>query len=320
MKKQKIKTQYQILLENAEKGDAKAQFEIGEAYIFGMEGIEINFVTAFSWFKKSADQKYPSAMFRMGTCYQDGVGIDKDEVEACYWYSEAAKYGDADSMYMLVLFYLSDDMGGFYEEYEDEALHWLRLARNQGHKEATKWINEIEKVEKEKARKLKNIRKSYKTKTSSGESIEIKQPKDYSRNRTHSPFLYKLEFTINRVPHCNIELISSISKSIEDKKITYTEHKAIFSKTALRVPINLAEAVKSHVSNIPIFLQSIERKKGKKNEYIFKNKKDQCRQIKKEINLAMKELLDTDVDFLLQPDRNKQEYKINSEVFEVTLS
>lgn len=160
------------VIDNDSIQDAKTQFELGEAYIFGKDGIEINFVTAFSWFKKSAEQKYPPALYRMGTCYQDGVGVDKDDVEACHWYREAAKYGHAESMYMLVLNYLTDEMGYFYDDYEEEALKWLRLARNQGHKEATKWINQIEKEDKERT-KNKRIYKSPKKNKDADENKDI---------------------------------------------------------------------------------------------------------------------------------------------------
>ncbi|MEY2852095.1 MAG: Sel1 repeat, partial [Verrucomicrobiota bacterium] len=48
-------------------------------------------------FQKAADQEYPAALYRMGNCYLQGTGVDRDIVQAMRYYRRAAdlKYDPA---------------------------------------------------------------------------------------------------------------------------------------------------------------------------------------------------------------------------------
>jgi TPR repeat protein len=52
---------------------------------------------AIRWFQKAADQEYPAALYRMGNCYLQGAGVDRDIVQAMRYYRRAAdlKYDPA---------------------------------------------------------------------------------------------------------------------------------------------------------------------------------------------------------------------------------
>ena len=73
----------------AEKGDAKAQSNLGVCYMKG-EGVEKDFKEAAKWFRKAADQDFALAQSNLATCYETGQGVDKDFVEAYAWYNLAS--------------------------------------------------------------------------------------------------------------------------------------------------------------------------------------------------------------------------------------
>ena len=48
---------------------------------------------AFALFKAAADQGYPDAMHWLYQCYQNGIGIERDESLAMMWLHKAADHG-----------------------------------------------------------------------------------------------------------------------------------------------------------------------------------------------------------------------------------
>src|SRR5205814_8276481 len=45
---------------------------------------------AFEWYSKSAKRGSANVQNQMGSCYQSGIGIEKDEKKAFEWYLKAA--------------------------------------------------------------------------------------------------------------------------------------------------------------------------------------------------------------------------------------
>ncbi len=37
------------------------------------------------WYRRAADDGFAPAQFRLGECYRDGTGVEKDPVEALAW-------------------------------------------------------------------------------------------------------------------------------------------------------------------------------------------------------------------------------------------
>jgi hypothetical protein len=46
-----------------------------------------------AWFKKQAKAGFPGAQYRLGICYSEGLGVQKDEVQAVFWIQKAAEQG-----------------------------------------------------------------------------------------------------------------------------------------------------------------------------------------------------------------------------------
>ena len=84
------------------------------------------------WYKLSA-KKYNWAQFNLGTMYDNGEGVDKDEFQAFNWYQLAAKRGHSKSQYQLGLKYKLGS--GVTKSYIYSYL-WLDIASKKGNKKA----------------------------------------------------------------------------------------------------------------------------------------------------------------------------------------
>src|SRR5260370_41649487 len=59
----------------ADKGDAKAQYELGAAFLFGTLGVAKDEVEALKWFRKAAEQNDAGAQSMLGVSYAYGQGV-----------------------------------------------------------------------------------------------------------------------------------------------------------------------------------------------------------------------------------------------------
>ena len=86
----------------AEKGDARAQFDIGFMHAYGW-GVQRNPAGAISWYRKAANQGLQIAQHFLGLAYANGEGVRPDDVEAARWFARAAAQGFAQAQFMLGL-------------------------------------------------------------------------------------------------------------------------------------------------------------------------------------------------------------------------
>lgn len=78
------------LRQKAESGDAKAQFDLAQAYWEGL-GVPKDSAQGLEWLQKSANQGYAGAEVTLGIFYQNGVQVPKDPHQAAAWFRKAAK-------------------------------------------------------------------------------------------------------------------------------------------------------------------------------------------------------------------------------------
>ena len=82
-------SEFNALLEAAERGDADAQFEVAECY-HGENELD----TAFQWYEKAAGQGHPGAQCGLGVYYAttfEDFGVPKNDEMAIYWFEQAKK-------------------------------------------------------------------------------------------------------------------------------------------------------------------------------------------------------------------------------------
>jgi len=114
------------------KGDAEAQYELGQLFYSG-SGVDLDYFNAREWWIESALQGNLDAQQKLGYLYSEGLGVDQDYDKAKDWYLRAAKRGHAEAQTLL---------GSLYHEGNripadlNEAFKWYKLAAEQGHAHA----------------------------------------------------------------------------------------------------------------------------------------------------------------------------------------
>lgn len=74
---------------SADQGDPEALYWIGRCYELGM-GVDQSEEQAFDAYKKAADQGFGLAFEKVAQCYFKGQGVKQDDMQAATWYSKAA--------------------------------------------------------------------------------------------------------------------------------------------------------------------------------------------------------------------------------------
>ena len=80
------------LMKRAERGEAEAQFNLGQMYRKG-EGVPMDAAKAVEWFQKAAEQGNADAQSNLGSMYDEGEGVSKDAAKAVEWWQKAAAQG-----------------------------------------------------------------------------------------------------------------------------------------------------------------------------------------------------------------------------------
>ncbi|RHZ71344.1 hypothetical protein Glove_259g15 [Diversispora epigaea] len=157
-----VKKAFELYLKSAEKGCFVGQCFVGYCHRDGI-GTSVDYSESFRWFMKSAlsgnimainnigssyfngkgvaaEKECLISQYNLGLCYENGNGIDKDEVKAFEWFNKSAENEDIFGQYKIGKF--------FYEGYGTEkdtvkAIYWLNKAKENGNTNANKLLEEI---------------------------------------------------------------------------------------------------------------------------------------------------------------------------------
>lgn len=114
--------------------DPAGQIKMGETYSVGTWKILQNDETAAEWYQKAALQGDPEGEYRLGLCYERGLGVPKNEALAVKWFSKAAQGGNANAQYELGDCYrLAKGVGTDIPK----AYFWCNLAAASGNEDAS---------------------------------------------------------------------------------------------------------------------------------------------------------------------------------------
>ena len=75
----------------AEQGDTDAQNNLGTCYENGT-GVEKDEQKAVEWYQKAAEQGNATAQYNLGYCCQNGIGVEKDAGKTAELYHQAAEH------------------------------------------------------------------------------------------------------------------------------------------------------------------------------------------------------------------------------------
>jgi TPR repeat protein len=82
----------------AEKGDAQAQFELGQSLLQNMDGNPDGTAMGVVWLRKSASNGNSSAMVALGRLSKSGVGVLQSYAQSLEWIEAAAHKGNPEGM------------------------------------------------------------------------------------------------------------------------------------------------------------------------------------------------------------------------------
>lgn len=112
----------------AEAGVAEAQNNLGMSYLTG-SGVARDPERAIFWLRKAAEQGEPKAQFNLGTLHDNDRGDAQEDQQAAYWYRKAADLDHAESQYNLGVMY---SKGRGVPKDDEQAVRWYRKAAEQG--------------------------------------------------------------------------------------------------------------------------------------------------------------------------------------------
>jgi TPR repeat protein len=113
---------------SAEKGDASAQYRLGQRYDEGV-GVPQDYRQAKEWFEKAANQGHVGAQVNLGTLYLLGEGAPQSAQMAVFWFSQAAEQGDVLAFAKLGWMYAQGR--GVLQDFT-QAHMWYNLSAAQG--------------------------------------------------------------------------------------------------------------------------------------------------------------------------------------------
>ena len=82
-------TAFRLMNPLAEKGDAKAQHNLGVMYDYG-RGVAQDYTKALKWYRRAAEQGMAESQVNLGMMYYHGQGVSRDYVLAHMWLNLAA--------------------------------------------------------------------------------------------------------------------------------------------------------------------------------------------------------------------------------------
>jgi len=130
---------YKQSLPKAEAGDAEAQYDVGTMYEKG-NGVAKDNAKAFEWFLKAAKQDHDKGAYKVGFSYLRGKGVSKNYDKAFKWLNTAAEYNNVRAYYFLGTMY---EKGKGVSVNLDKALRWYTRASKGGYAVAEERVIEV---------------------------------------------------------------------------------------------------------------------------------------------------------------------------------
>ncbi len=125
---EKFKKAFELYQKAADMGSMNAVARVGWCYLNG-NGVDKDLEKAYDYCLKAAEQENTIGQNCLGTIYVNGEGVKKNVVKAAEWFHKAAQQGYALAQYNLGFLYENGD--GVPQNYA-QALEWYRKAAEQG--------------------------------------------------------------------------------------------------------------------------------------------------------------------------------------------
>ena len=107
-KNEKIEDFMTRIYHMAEQGDTNALMTLGYMYLYGVNGVEVNYKKAYEYYKLAAENGDSVAINNLGSLYYSGTGVRRDVFQAAQLFAQASDLGNMDSTLNLAVIYLSE--------------------------------------------------------------------------------------------------------------------------------------------------------------------------------------------------------------------
>jgi TPR repeat protein len=114
------------LRKSAEAGFAVAECALAVRHYDHSGYVPFNYSETVKWFRKAAFQENAGAQCGLAECYEYGMGVPRDPIQAVFWFQAAADRGDETAQLNIGNFY-RDGSHGFPRDLV-QAYKWLKLA------------------------------------------------------------------------------------------------------------------------------------------------------------------------------------------------
>ncbi len=81
----------------ANEGDVNSQLLLGYSYLYGENGVEVNYDKSFEYYAKAAMQNDNVGLNNLGSLYYSGIGVRRSPTKAAILFEKAANLGNAEA-------------------------------------------------------------------------------------------------------------------------------------------------------------------------------------------------------------------------------
>lgn len=100
-------TPLERLIRTAKEGDLNSQMSLGYMYLYGEDGVEVDYKKAFEYYKQAAAQNDNVAINNLGSLYFSGIGTSRNPELAAKMFAKASDLGNVEASVNLAFLYLS---------------------------------------------------------------------------------------------------------------------------------------------------------------------------------------------------------------------
>lgn len=134
---QKEQKEFEALLQAANQGDAKAQYQVGECFLTGKMSVPCDQQEAVKWICLAAENGNAVAQCTLGEMYMNGLVVEKNQEEALKWLGMSAKQKNARAMFHIGSYHerMAENAGANIVEanmFMSEATAWYKLSAEHG--------------------------------------------------------------------------------------------------------------------------------------------------------------------------------------------
>ncbi|MBQ9786685.1 MAG: sel1 repeat family protein [Lentisphaeria bacterium] len=124
----------EIIIAAADAGNSEAEYIAAKIILADKSRSDEDLSKAVEYLKKAAGKKHHPAIYLLGKCYDEGLGVELNLTEAVKLFENAAQAGNGDAAYQLALCYATGNKG-VKKDYK-QAVMWLYRAACAGNADA----------------------------------------------------------------------------------------------------------------------------------------------------------------------------------------